>query len=294
MREIVEYLGVKSLLLLLKVMPKSLIYKISQLVVNLSYGEKSKREARIKEHLSFAFDSSKTVDEIYHDYLWHKASFFGEIALMISGRFDYKNAVVNLNEAQKKIEHLKSINQNGMVFLVSHYGNWEFLAQFFAINGLSGTLVAKSHKKNRLIDEKIIQPYRRAFGHRVIKREGALRAIAKILRAKEGVGMHIDQMIPPPNGVEVEFFGKSVYASKSMAKLKLKFNPLVVPIFAKRVGRGEFEVIIKEPVEFIAEDIDKIEDKIAKITQKYTEILENQIISSPEQWAWEYKRWRRP
>jgi KDO2-lipid IV(A) lauroyltransferase len=275
-------------------MPKSLIYKISQLVVNLSYGEKSKREARIKEHLSFAFDSSKTVDEIYHDYLWHKASFFGEIALMISGRFDYKNAVVNLNEAQKKIEHLKSINQNGMVFLVSHYGNWEFLAQFFAINGLSGTLVAKSHKKNRLIDEKIIQPYRRAFGHRVIKREGALRAIAKILRAKEGVGMHIDQMIPPPNGVEVEFFGKSVYASKSMAKLKLKFNPLVVPIFAKRVGRGEFEVIIKEPVEFIAEDIDKIEDKIAKITQKYTEILENQIISSPEQWAWEYKRWRRP
>jgi len=294
LREIVEYLGVKSLLLLLKVMPKSLIYKISQLVVNLSYGEKSKREARIKEHLSFAFDSSKTVDEIYHDYLWHKASFFGEIALMISGRFDYKNAVVNLNEAQKKIEHLKSINQNGMVFLVSHYGNWEFLAQFFAINGLSGTLVAKSHKKNRLIDEKIIQPYRRAFGHRVIKREGALRAIAKILRAKEGVGMHIDQMIPPPNGVEVEFFGKSVYASKSMAKLKLKFNPLVVPIFAKRVGRGEFEVIIKEPVEFIAEDIDKIEDKIAKITQKYTEILENQIISSPEQWAWEYKRWRRP
>ena len=294
MREIVEYLGVKSLLLLLKVMPKSLIYKISQLVVNLSYGEKSKREARIKEHLSFAFDSSKTVDEIYHDYLWHKASFFGEIALMISGRFDYKNAVVNLNEAQRKIEHLKSINQNGMVFLVSHYGNWEFLAQFFAINGLSGTLVAKSHKKNRLIDEKIIQPYRRAFGHRVIKREGALRAIAKILRAKEGVGMHIDQMIPPPNGVEVEFFGKSVYASKSMAKLKLKFNPLVVPIFAKRVGRGEFEVIIKEPVEFIAEDIDKIEDKIAKITQKYTEILENQIISSPEQWAWEYKRWRRP
>ena len=294
MRVYLEYIGAKILIYLVKVLPKSFIYKIAEIVVNRSYGRGSKREGRIKRHLNFAFDDKKRVEKIYKEYLLHKSSLFAEIVLMIAGRFDYEKAVVNLKEAKAKIEHLKSINQNGMVFLVSHYGNWEFLAQFFAINGLPGTLVAKEHRKNPLIDERIIQTYRSGFGHRVIKREGALRAIAKILKNKEGVGMHIDQMIPPPNGVEVEFFGQKVFASKSMAQLKLKFNPLMVPIFAKRVDKEKFEIIIKEPVEYQALEVKNLNEKIKKITQKYTNILEQEILSSPAQWAWEYKRWRKP
>jgi len=294
LKETLEYFGVKSLIGLAKILPKSLIYKIAEIVVQKSYGKGSKRENRIKKHLSYAFEKEEKIEKIYQDYLWHKASLFGEIALMLAGRFEYEKVVVNLQEAKTKINDLKTTNQNGVIFLVSHYGNWEFLAQFFAINGFAGTLVAKEQKKNRLIDEKILQPYRRAFGHKVVKREGALRAITKILKNKEGVGMHIDQMIPPPNGVEIEFFKKRVYASKSMAQLKLKFNPLIIPIFAKRVGREKFEVMILDPVGYTASNIQNKDEKIQKMTQKYSKILEEQILKDPAQWAWEYKRWRKP
>jgi lauroyl/myristoyl acyltransferase len=68
----------------------------------------------------------------------------------------------------------------------------------------------------------------------------------------------------------------------------------MVPIFAKRVEREKFEIIIKEPVEYIADEVSSKDEKIQKITQKYTNILEQEILSSPAQWAWEYKRWRKP
>jgi KDO2-lipid IV(A) lauroyltransferase len=294
--EEIRYLGVKGLIEVSKILPRNSIHKIAQIVVDMSYGKGSKREERIKRHLSFAFEESR-VEAIYREYLWHKASLFAEIALMINGRFRYVDAVINLKEAKEKIEHLKSINRRGVVFLVSHYGNWEFLAQFFAINGFPGTLVAKEGRRDRLIYERIVQPYREAFGHRVIKREGAIRNIVKILHNREGVGIHIDQMIPPPNGVKVDFFDRKVFASKSMAELKLKFDPLMVPIFAKRVERERFQIVIEEPIEYVADEINRRDkagrgDRVVKITQRYTDCLKSHILSSPPQWAWEYKRWR--
>jgi len=158
LRQEVEYMGIKSLIWLIKRVPESFIYKVSEKIVKKSYGRGSKREKRIKKHLGFVFKDKNKIDEVYNEYLQHKASFFAEIALMIGGKFNYEDAVINLKEAQNKIGELKSINKSGMIFLVSHYGNWEFLAQFFAINGLPGTLVAKEYRKNVYIEKKIIQP----------------------------------------------------------------------------------------------------------------------------------------
>ncbi len=296
MKKQLEYWGVRGLLGLSRLMPRASLYALSELIVERSYGPGTRRHRRILEHLRIAFaDTSEAQRErIAAEYRRQRAAFFVETVLMLTGRFDYEGAVLNLEEARRKIEALKERNERGMVFLVSHYGNWEFLAQFFALNGLPGTLVAKEQHKSPLIDERIIQPYRRSFGHRVIERKGALRAIAKILKNREGVGMHIDQMIPPPNGVLIDFFGKEAYASKSMAQLKLRFDPLMVPIFAVREGREKFRIVIREPVEYRAEGIEDPEEKIRALTQRYTDILLEQIRKEPAQWEWSYKRWRRP
>jgi len=291
-----EYWGVASALTLSRLLPEGALYALAEWVAGKIYAPGEKRHRRILEHLEIAFPEKnpREREDIAAEYRRQRAEFFAEMLLMVTGRFDYERAVVNLEEAREKIELLKERNERGMVFLVSHYGNWEFLAQFFALNGLPGTLVAKEQHKSPLIDQRIIQPYRRSFGHRVVERKGALRAIAKILKDREGVGMHIDQMIPPPNGVLVDFFGREAYASKSMAQLKLRFNPLMVPIFAIREGKGKFRIRIEEPVEYRAEEIEEAEEKIRAITQRYTNILIEQIREEPAQWEWSYKRWRKP
>jgi KDO2-lipid IV(A) lauroyltransferase len=294
MRKRIEYYTVKSLLGISHLLPRSALYGLARRIVEKSYAPGGRRERRILEHLTLAFPEAgeEELSRWVEEYRWQKAHFYAEMVLMITGRMDYEKSVVNLEEARQKIEALKEINERGIIFLVSHYGNWEFLAQFFAVNGFPGTLVAKAQSKTPLIDQGIIQPYRRRYGHKVVERKGALRSIAKNLKNREGVGMHIDQMIPPPNGIDVRFFGHSAYASKSMAQLKLKFDPLMVPIFALREGREQFRVLIGEPIEYVAEEIEENEEKIRAMTQRYTDTLEKQIRRNPSQWEWSYQRWR--
>ncbi|ADV46929.1 lysophospholipid acyltransferase family protein [Nitratifractor salsuginis] len=296
MRKHLEYYAVRTLLGASRFMPRPVLYGLARLIVERSYAPGGRRERRILEHLALAFPdkSAKDLDRLVEEYRWHKAHFYTEMVLMLTNRMDYRGSIVNLKEAQEKIEALRKQNERGIVFLVSHYGNWEFLAQFFAINGFPGTLVAKAQSKNPLIDERIIQPYRQRFGHRVVERKGALRSIARILKKREGVGMHIDQMIPPPNGIEVQFFGHRAYASKSMAQMKLKFDPLMVPIFAVRKGREQFRILIDEPIEYVADEIDASDEKLRAITQCYTNVLEKQIRREASQWEWAYQRWRKP
>jgi len=295
-KEHIEYYAVVGLLAFSRLLSKRALFSLTYFILKRFYPPNSSRCSRIKEHLSFAFPDATQEQKIaiLNGYLKHKASFYTEVILMITDRIDYKESVINLKEAKKRIEEIKKNSKRGVIFLVSHYGNWEFLAQFFAINGMPGVLVAKEHKKNALIYKKIIDPYRKSFGHKVIERKGALRSIVRILKSGGGVGMHIDQMIPPPNGVLIKFFGKRAYASKSMAQLKLTLNPLMVPIFAQRVELGKFHIHILEPIEYKANELNDTDKKIEAITQYYTNVLEDKILQEPSQWEWAYKRWRVP
>lgn len=296
-KEYAKYYAVKSLLGVSTLMPRSMLYGMAQQVVDRSFAKGGRREARVIKHLSRAlFDESKEqLQNLLDEYRWHKAQFYTEMLLMLTKRMDYTNSIINLEEARQKLKALRRANRNGILFLASHYGNWEFLGQFLAINNLPATAVAKEQSKHPLIDERIILRTRQAYGQRIIKREGALRHIAKILKKERGViGMHIDQMIPPPNGIDVQFFGQRAYASKSMAQMKLKFDPLMVPIFAIRKGRGHFRILIEDPIDYKAEEISDYEEKIRAITQRYTDVLERRIRKEPAQWEWYYQRWRAP
>ena len=295
-KEHIEYYAVVGLLAFSRLLSKRALFSLTHWILKRFYPPESSRYCRIEEHIHIAF-SEKTKEQrawLVKEYLKHKASFYTEVILMITDRIDYEKSVINPKEAREKIEKIKKNSERGVIFLVSHYGNWEFLAQFFAINGMPGVLVAKEHKKNALIYKNIIDPYRKSFGHKVIERKGALRSIVRILKSGGGVGMHIDQMIPPPNGVLINFFGKRAYASKSMAQLKLTLDPLMVPIFAQRIELGKFRIHILEPIEYKAKELCEKGEKIEAITQHYTEILEDKILQEPSQWEWSYKRWRMP
>ena len=290
----IEYFYITSFLSISKLLPKSLLYGISKAIVSFSYSlNGAKRKKRVLEHLKIAFNTSKDLDRLYRGYIEHISSFYVEMLLMLTDRLDFNKAVVNKDEAISKLKPLIDRGDRGIILLVSHYGNWEFLGHWLALNGLNGAVVAKQ-MKNPLIDKNIIIPFRTKFGNISIKRERALISISKLLKSGGGVALLIDQMIPPPNGIEIEFFGKRAYTTKSVASLKLKYDPLVVPVFAKRVGREKFKIIIDEPIEYKGENLANIDDKIYAMTQRYTDTLQSQIKKSPSQWQWAYKRWRLP
>ena len=74
--------------------------------------------------------------------------------------------------------------------------------------------------------------------------------------------------------------------------LKLKFNPVVVPIFVARQSDGKYEMIIKPSIDYIADDIEDKEKKLEAMTLKYNQSIEEVIREYPSQWFWMHNRWR--
>ena len=116
--------------------------------------------------------------------------------------------------------------------------------------------------------------------------------MAKTLKKGGTVGMLIDQKTAYQNSVTVNFFNRPATTTNSVAMLKLKFNPTVVPRFIARQSDGKYEMIINEPVDYIADEIEDKEQKIEAMTLRYNHVMESIIRKYPAQWFWMHNRWR--
>ncbi|MDR1613951.1 MAG: lysophospholipid acyltransferase family protein, partial [Campylobacteraceae bacterium] len=77
----------------------------------------------------------------------------------------------------------------------------------------------------------------------------------------------------------------------SVASMKLKYDSLVIPLFAKREKCGKYRIIFYGTADYMAEEHKREEDKIKAMTQYYNDILERAIREAPEQWFWMHNRW---
>ena len=214
-----------------------------------------------------------------------------EYLLIYAGRLHVKDLVINREEARETLLALQSKSQRGMIVITGHYSNWELFGDFLGYSGFGITNVVK-RSPGSLIDKRIITPFREKYGNRMIDQKGSMVRLAKALKNNQMVTLLIDQVVQPPNGVVVDFFGYPTAATKSVAMLKNKYDPVVVPVFLERVGQEQFKVNIYDPVESIPDKNLSKEEQIVAITQAYYKILEVQIKKSPEQWLWLYNRWK--
>jgi KDO2-lipid IV(A) lauroyltransferase len=66
--------------------------------------------------------------------------------------------------------------------------------------------------------------------------------------------------------------------------MKEKLDVTVVPVFLPRVENGKYKFIVKDPIMELGD--------IAKMTQKYTDVMEDIIREYPSQWFWMHNRWK--
>jgi KDO2-lipid IV(A) lauroyltransferase len=214
-----------------------------------------------------------------------------EILLMFCGRFDIDEAIQNHDEARKKLQYLAQNSPNGIIVVTAHFSNWELAAHFLAKNGLPMLAIGREGN-NKLIDKNITVPFRNKYGNRATTKDNAMLAMAKTLKRGEAVGLLIDQKAGHLNSVAVDFFGTPAETTTSVGMLKLKFDPLVVPIFITRESDGMYEMIINDSIDYVAEEIEDIEKKLEAMTLKYNQSIENVIRKYPQQWFWMHNRWR--
>lgn len=288
MREKIEYFIVLSVIKISKFLPKFAVFALLKFfAVILFWVLKSRRKLAINNILAaykdFDFKKAKSLA---------KANFISisqtvaEVLLLINDRINLDDIIQNGESAVKKVKELTKNNKNGIIFVTAHFGNWEFLAHYFATKGFPASVVGR-YGNNSLIEDNITFPFRHKFGNDLIYKDDAMRNMIKLLKNHGNLGILTDQKT---GNFKAEFFGRKCYTTKSVATLFLKFNPVIIPIFAKRIDKTKFEIIVEKFPE-IPSNLSKNEAELF-ITQTCNDIFENIVRSAPEQWFWMHNRWK--
>ena len=294
MKERIEYALVKVLLWFAGILPEGLLYWLMRKIALLLYRIDSKRRTLTIQNLAAAFPqySTEDIEALSKEVYVELSQTVTEILLMFVDRFDIDKAVVNAQEAQEALMKIKTSAKKGVIVVTAHFSNWELAAHFLAKHGLPMLAIGREGN-NRLIDRHITVPFRNKYGNRAVSKKRAMVAMAKALKSGEAVGLLIDQKAGEINSAKVDFFGMPAETTTSVAMLKLKFDPTVVPIFIARESRGKYRMYVGTAVEYKAEEIADKEEKLAAMTQKYTQAIESMIRKYPAQWFWMHNRWRR-
>ncbi len=176
----------------------------------------------------------------------------------------------------------------GVILLSAHLGFWEIGTFLFSKLGLPNDFVTKS-MRNPHIDAYINRMRESAGGNRIDSKLGA-RKIVRTLAEKKGVGVLIDQHRSPNEAVSVPFFNRPAFTTPIIARLAMKNQIPVVPIFGFRTRDGRYDVQI-QPMLFLK---DEPEASVEQNTALLTSIIEEAIRHDPTQWLWIHRRWRTP
>jgi Kdo2-lipid IVA lauroyltransferase/acyltransferase len=115
--------------------------------------------------------------------------------------------------------------------------------------------------------------------------EQGRRGMMEMVRSlKKGGIIAIVSDLHAHGGKAMNFFGKPAATSTLNAELAIKYNAVMIPVYAVRQPNGlDFEIILHEPIEHSDPDT---------MTQEITDDLEAVVRQNMGQWFWIHRRWK--
>ncbi len=275
--------------LVLPPLPRSAIVRLSRLFGWIGYTFSPRLRRVGMTNLTIAFKDDKSIEEKKQIL---KAS-YRSFALVLLDAFWFSR------KTEQRIASWVRFNPcydplfepRAHICVTAHYGNWEVLGMAVTSRGFPLHSVAKP-LKNPAVDAMFIEA-RRKNGQSIVKREGAVRTLLRILQQQGKIALVLDQNTKLSEGGQFfTFFGLPVPVSTAPAGLAIKtradiFLGMLTPQ-SDGTYLGDFAMEIPvEPYRNMTPDV-----AVAKLTQRITEEFEALLRRQPEFWLWTYKRWK--
>ena len=175
----------------------------------------------------------------------------------------------------------------GIIAVTAHCGNWELMALALGLRTKPIAVVARHAKKAYF--SKMLEKIRTRYGNKVIYRDHGVKDMLLFLKGNGMIGILPDQVVLPPHGILVDFFGRPCWTSAMPVKLALKTGSPVVPLFIHREN-GRNIVTFHPALDLLATGSN--DARILDGTTKMNRAIENHIRRYPTQWNWLYRRWK--
>ncbi len=272
---------------LISILPFPVFYLFSDVVCFLTYRVIGYRKKTVRENLALALPhlSEKERRAIEKKFYSHLCDLFLEMIKTLSisqkeieKRFTFSNLDVYLDLEKKN----KSV-----AVLCAHYASYEWVI----------SMNYYIHHKGYGIYKKIANPYfdtlvkkiRSKFKAELITTKEAIPTIAD--NYNKGIlslyGFASDQS-PKKNAAYhwAPFMGHEVPVHTGAEMLAKRFDMNVIFLRTKKIKRGYYEASF----EVLSDDVKAVPNY--EITDRFLQLVEQQILEAPEYYLWTHKRWK--
>ena len=283
-----------TLLLILRslaLLPLGLVRNLGALIGKVSWLTSSRMAETTRINLALCFselDESKRM-------LLAKASIINTFQTITECGSAWLWPAEKIMEHILEVEGLELLQRSqaagkGTVLLAPHLGNWEVFGLFLNTCGCGQSSQLYQAPKSKALDRIIYSARGRVGAKMVATDTRGVALLLKALKSGEIVGILPDQVPPKTGGDFAPFFGKQVLTMSLVSRLLQKTGARAVVGCAMRVRLGNkagWKIIFREPDEKIYAE--HIQESLIGLNTS----VENVVKEFPEQYQWEYKRFKR-
>ena len=272
----------------IRLLPERLLWYATGAVSGIAYIADSRHRGRALANLDLAFGDSKTKAEKRRIARGAFKNLFLTMVELVRIPLVAENVKETVRESNIGAIGRALQRGRGVIFIISHFGNWEIMAHRCVAEGHKLTSVGRP-LKNPLV-HKEINRIRSINGAVMLEKKWVAKDIIGRLRQDWCVAILFDQYAGR-HAPFVPFFDRPVSTTPAPALLAMKTGAAVIPVFDVREGPGRHHLTILEPVE-LANTGDREAD-MRENCARFNGILEEWIRKYPDHWLWMARRWRR-
>ena len=187
------------------------------------------------------------------------------------------------------LDLVKSVldENKGLIFLTSHYSNFDLMAAFFAYQGIQMSVMARQANNKNL--QFILKKIREDYGAEMLWRDANSKTTSawlKAIKSNRAICALIDQDVNLENKF-CNFFNLEAAYPIAPVDLAIRFKKPILIGRVMRLKNCKFRIEMKRVA------WEEEEDPQQYVLSEYSKYLEEQILLDPTQWVWWHRRWRR-
>lgn len=291
MRNRLEYVAVRVVVGFLAVLPLWCALRVGELVAWIAWLVDRPHRRIGMRNLEIAFPEKPIAERtrILRASFFNMGRMAAELAHLPKLTDDDLKDMVRFDNEAWWSEAITWDRATGVLILSGHFGNWELLV--FA-HGRRGHPVSMVHRAiaNPLID-RWFNALRARAGTKLVKKSRAAGSVLQALHDKQLLVLPFDQNSTRGLGVFVPFFGLPASTNSGIARIALRADAPVVPVFIVRDGHRARHTVHVLPIMDVERTGDFQED-VRRNTERFSQVFEDMVRRYPEQWLWVHKRWK--
>ena len=271
---------------LLSRLPLRALYVIASFLYLLAFYVVRHRHHVIREQIEKVFPSSSPAERerIHRRYLKNFCDVMVEVLKSVSIRADDLCARVRISNVEVPRRYLDA--GQSLIFVTSHLCNWEWLLHGVALQ-LGYPVDAAYKPLNDQWAERLMLDVRSRFGARLVPAKQLLTDFMKRRGIVRAVGMNADQApVSTDKRYWTLFLGQDTAFYIGAEQIARAMRLPIVYASMRRVRRGYYEVEFKPLWD------GREATPPNTVTERYARACEIDVLNSPADWLWSYRRWR--